>query len=80
MSMIAAEELGIPYEQVKANIADTGSLGHNDMTEGSRGTFSSGMATIFAAREAIGVLKQRAAAMWGIQLKTLLGKRDRRSR
>ena len=36
------------------------------MTEGSRGTFSSGMATIFAAREAIGVLKQRAAAMWGI--------------
>ena len=66
MSMIAAEELGIPYEQVKANIADTGSLGHNDMTEGSRGTFSSGMATIFAAREAIGVLKQRAAAMWGI--------------
>ena len=64
--MIAAEELGIPYEQVRANIADTTSLGHNDMTEGSRGTFSSGMATIFAARDAISVLKQRAAKMWGI--------------
>ena len=66
MAMIAAEELGIPYEQVRANIADTTSLGHNDMTEGSRGTFSSGMATVFAARDAIGVLKQRAAKMWGI--------------
>ena len=52
MAMIAAEELGIPYEQVRANIADTTSLGHNDMTEGSRGTFSSGMATVFAARDA----------------------------
>ena len=66
MAMIAAEELGIPYEQVRANIADTTSLGHNDMTEGSRGTFSSGMATVFAARDAISVLKQRAAKMWGV--------------
>jgi CO/xanthine dehydrogenase Mo-binding subunit len=66
MSLIAAEELGIPYDQVKANVADTSTLGHNDTTEGSRGTFSSGMATIFAAREAIGVLKKRAAAMWDI--------------
>lgn len=66
MSLIAAEELGISYEQVKCNIGDSSSLGHNDTTEGSRGTFSSGMATIFAAREAIGILKQRAALMWEI--------------
>lgn len=66
MAMIAAEELGIAYDQVKTHIGDTASLGHNDTTEGSRGTFSSGMATIFAAREAIKVLKQRAAKTWGI--------------
>ena len=66
LAMIAAEELGIPYDKVKPSIGDTKSLGHNDMTEGSRGTFSSGMATIYAAREAIGVLKQRAAQTWGI--------------
>lgn len=66
MSLIAAEELGISYEQVKTHIGDTGSLGHNDTTEGSRGTFSSGMATIFAARDAIEILKQRAAMMWEI--------------
>jgi len=66
MSLICAEELGIPYEDVKCTVADTASLGHNDTTEGSRGTFSSGMATIFAARQAIGVLRERAAKMWDI--------------
>ena len=67
MSLIAAEELGIPYDQIKCHVADTGSLGHNDTTEGSRGTFSSGMATIYAAREAIDELKARAAKMWEIE-------------
>lgn len=68
LSLIAAEELGIPYERVRCTVADTTSLGHNDMTEGSRGTFSSGMATIFAARNAIDVLKERAAKMWEIDV------------
>jgi CO/xanthine dehydrogenase Mo-binding subunit len=68
LSLIAAEELGIPYENVKCNIGDTSSLGHNDTTEGSRGTFSSGMATIFAARNAIEVLRERAAKTWEIDV------------
>jgi len=63
LGMIAAEELGIGYDDVRVHVADTASLGHNDTTEGSRGTFSSGMATIFAARDAIDVLKERAAGM-----------------
>ena len=42
---MAAEELGIPYEKVRAIVADTSSLGYNDMTDGSRVTFSTGMAT-----------------------------------
>ena len=69
LSLIAAEELGIPYERVKCNVADTGSLGHNDMTDGSRGTFSSGMATVFAARNAIEELRERAAKTWEIPVK-----------
>ncbi|MEZ5559527.1 MAG: xanthine dehydrogenase family protein molybdopterin-binding subunit [Pseudomonadales bacterium] len=68
MALIAAEELGIPYERVRCNVADTVSLGHNDMTEGSRGTFSSGMATVFAARNAIEVLRERAARTWDIDV------------
>jgi len=74
LSLIAAEELGIPYEQVRCNIADTASLGHNDMTDGSRGTFSSGMSTIFAARDAIEQLRERAAKTWGIDVKDVLWK------
>jgi CO/xanthine dehydrogenase Mo-binding subunit len=68
MSLIAAEELGIPYENIKCNVGDTASLGHNDTTEGSRGTFSSGMATIYAARDAIEIMKQRAAKAWEIDV------------
>jgi len=71
MSLIAAEELGIPYDRVKCNVGDTASLGHNDTTEGSRGTFSSGMATVFAARNAIEVMKQRAAAAWEIDVEEI---------
>ena len=66
LALCVAEELGIPYTQVKAIVADTGTLGHNDMTDGSRGTFSSSMAGIFAASNAITVLKERAAKMWEI--------------
>ncbi|MDP6376255.1 MAG: xanthine dehydrogenase family protein molybdopterin-binding subunit [Pseudomonadales bacterium] len=71
MSLIAAEELGIPYDQVKCNVGDTASLGHNDTTEGSRGTFSSGMATIFAARNAIEEMKARAAKTWEIDIEDI---------
>ncbi|MBZ9841037.1 xanthine dehydrogenase family protein molybdopterin-binding subunit [Mesorhizobium sp. CA5] len=66
LSLVAAEELGIDYSNVKAIVADTSSLGYNDMTDGSRGTFSSSMATISAARNAIKILKDRAAQMWDI--------------
>lgn len=66
LSLVAAEELGIAYDQVKAVVADTSSLGYNDMTDGSRGTFSSSMATISAARNAIKILRERAAQMWDI--------------
>ncbi|RAZ86997.1 xanthine dehydrogenase family protein molybdopterin-binding subunit [Mesorhizobium hawassense] len=66
LSLVAAEELGIDYSQLKAIVADTSSLGYNDMTDGSRGTFSSSMATISAARNAIKILRDRAAQMWDI--------------
>ncbi|HNB26675.1 MAG TPA: molybdopterin-dependent oxidoreductase, partial [Alphaproteobacteria bacterium] len=66
MCLMAAEELGIPYDKVRAIVADTSSLGYNDVTDGSRVTFSTGMATIHAARAAIKKLCARAAQIWGI--------------
>lgn len=67
MSMMAAEELGIPYEQVRTIVADTGSLGQNEVTDGSRVTFAVGLATIEAARAAKREMCKRAAMVWGIE-------------
>ena len=64
--LMAAEELGIDYDKVRAVVADTSALGYNAMTGGSRVTFACGLATIQAARQAIGTMCARAAAMWGI--------------
>ncbi|MSP81750.1 MAG: xanthine dehydrogenase family protein molybdopterin-binding subunit [Alphaproteobacteria bacterium] len=66
MCLMAAEELGIGYEQVRTIVADTSSLGYNDVTDGSRVTFASGLATIMAAREVIKKMCARAAKTWGI--------------
>lgn len=66
ISMMAAEELGIPYHKVRTIVADTNSLGHNDVTDGSRVTFAVGLATIEAARDAIRVMCGRVAKIWGI--------------
>lgn len=72
LSLIAAEELGISYDDVKAVVSDTSTLGYNDMTDGSRGTFSSSMATVSAARNAIKVMRERAAITWDIPVEDVI--------
>ncbi len=67
ISLMAAEELGIPYERIRTIVADTASLGYNDVTDGSRVTFAVGLATIKAARAAIRLMCERAAKIWGIE-------------
>ena len=74
ISQIAAEELGISLEKVKTIIADTNSLGHNDVTDGSRVTFSVGLATIKAAKAAKKELCKRAAKLWGIDEEAVIWK------
>ncbi len=66
MCLMAAEELGIEYDSVRTVVVDTSALGYNDRSEGSRVTFSTGMATIKAAQNAKEELCARAAKMWGI--------------
>ncbi|MDJ0935281.1 MAG: xanthine dehydrogenase family protein molybdopterin-binding subunit [Kiloniellales bacterium] len=71
MCLMAAEALGIDYDRVRAIVADTSSLGYNDVTDGSRTTFASGMATIHAAEDAIQKLCARAAQTWGIPVEAV---------
>ena len=66
MALMAAEELGIPYENIRATVADTATLGYNEVSHGSRVTYASGLATIMAARDTKKKLCARAAAKWGI--------------
>ncbi|WP_281995327.1 xanthine dehydrogenase family protein molybdopterin-binding subunit [Ruegeria faecimaris] len=68
MALMAAEVLGIPYENIRVTIADTATLGYNDVSHGSRVTYASGLATIKAARHAVEKLSERAAAKWGIPM------------
>ncbi len=66
MCMMAAEELGVPYDDVRTTIADTATLGYNEISHGSRVTYASGLATIEAARDTVKKLCKRAADKWGI--------------
>jgi CO/xanthine dehydrogenase Mo-binding subunit len=64
MAMITAEVLGLRVEDVRAVVADTDSIGHADVTGGSRVTFATGMAVYEAAQDAVRQLKERAAKIW----------------
>ena len=66
MSMMAAEEFGIPVDRVRSTLADTNSLGYNRVTAGSRTTFSSGMIVVDSARKIIAELCRRAAKIWNV--------------
>jgi CO/xanthine dehydrogenase Mo-binding subunit len=66
MCQMVAEELGISYDKVRTTIADTATLGYNEISHGSRVTYASGLAAIKAARDAVQKLCGRAAAKWGI--------------
>ena len=66
MALMAAETLGIPYEQVKAHVGDTESTGFCNVTGGSRTTFATGMAVVQACEDIIAQCKQRAALTWDL--------------
>src|SRR5262244_3810258 len=66
LAMVAADEMGVPYDKVRPIIGDTGSLGFNFLTGGSRSTFSGTMAVVEAARQIKADLCRRAAKLWEV--------------
>ncbi len=64
MAMIAAEVLGLGIDQVRPMVGDTDSIGHTDVTGGSRTTLATGQAVYEAAHDVVRQLKQRAAIQW----------------
>ena len=68
MALMAAETLGVPYEQIKAHVGDTESTGFCNVTGGSRTTFATGMAVVQACEDIIAQCKQRAALTWDLDV------------
>lgn len=66
MAIMAAETLGVEYNQVRAIVADTGSVGYTHVTGGSRVTFATGLAVVNATKIAIADMCVRAAKTWGV--------------
>jgi CO/xanthine dehydrogenase Mo-binding subunit len=64
--MQLAETLGIGYEDVKPMVVDTDSVGYNDVTAGSRTTYSTGMATHQAGLNLIAEMKKLLAPKWQV--------------
>ncbi|MCC6827119.1 MAG: xanthine dehydrogenase family protein molybdopterin-binding subunit [Novosphingobium sp.] len=66
MAIMAAETLGIAYENVRVIVADTASIGFSMVTGGSRTTFATGLAVVEAAQQVIATLCARAAKIWRV--------------
>ncbi len=64
MAMITAEVLGLDVDDVRPVVADTDSIGHTDVTGGSRTTLATGQAVYEAAHDALRQLKERVARLW----------------
>jgi CO/xanthine dehydrogenase Mo-binding subunit len=63
---MAAEEFGIDVARVNALVADTETVGFNDVTGGSRVTLATGAAVVDACRKIKDDLKARAAKTWDV--------------
>ena len=64
LAAVAADELGVPYDKVRPIIGDTGSLGFNFVTGGSRSAFSGSLAIVEAAKQIKADLCARACKLW----------------
>ncbi|MEM6708266.1 MAG: xanthine dehydrogenase family protein molybdopterin-binding subunit [Pseudomonadota bacterium] len=68
MCLMAAETLGVEYDNVKALITDTQTGGYTMVTGGSRTTFATGMAVVKACEDVIAQCRARAAATWELDI------------
>jgi CO/xanthine dehydrogenase Mo-binding subunit len=71
LALMAAEELEIDVKKIQPVVADTETIGYNDLTGGSRVTFATGMAVIEAARDVVRQLRERAARTWEVDVESV---------
>ena len=72
LAMIAAEVLGLRADEVRPSVADTDSVGHTDVTGGSRTTYATGTAVHKAAEAVKAELFKRAAKLWDVPVEEVV--------
>ena len=68
LAMMTAEAFGIAAEDVHPSIKDTDSIGYNGLTAGSSTTLRNGVAIAQVAKQAIDLMKARAARLWETEI------------
>ena len=68
MALMAAETLGVEYDRIRPTVADTETVGFNDVTGGSRVTLATGAAVVECCEKAIADLRRRAAKTWDCEI------------
>lgn len=68
MALMAAETLGVEYDRIRPTVADTETVGFNDVTGGSRVTLATGAAVVECCEKAIEDLRRRAAKTWDCEI------------
>jgi CO/xanthine dehydrogenase Mo-binding subunit len=71
ISMQVAEVLGLKAEDVIPTVVDTDSIGYTETTDGSRTTFSTGIASMEAAKDAVRKMIERAAMIWEVDAESV---------
>jgi CO/xanthine dehydrogenase Mo-binding subunit len=71
MAIMAAETLGIDYEQIRSTVNDTTSVPFTQQTGGSRVTYATGLAVVGACRNVINELRARAAKIWDVDVEAV---------
>ena len=66
MALMAAETLGVDYNDVRSTVNDTTSVPYTHVTGGSRVTFATGLAVVGACEKVITLLCARAAMIWDV--------------
>jgi xanthine dehydrogenase molybdenum-binding subunit len=71
-AMIVAEVLGLEANEVRPLVADTDSIGYNDVTGGSRTAVATGAAVFKASNEIVRQVKERAATIWEAKVEDVI--------
>ena len=80
MAIMAAETLGIDYNEVRSTVNDTTSVPYTQQTGGSRVTYATGLAVVGACNNVINELRARAAKIWDVDVEGVdLGRRPRQA-